>query len=105
MTARAFDQNAHTHTVRGYSDSTGTGTLRKHLFTIHIQEWIDECKRLRIKITSKDALQAIKDHQGIQVEAESQTQQRPMFTQENFVMALTEFIVASDQVCFSFYSI
>ena len=38
--------------------------------------------------------------------AESQTEQRLKFTQESFINALTEFIVATDQVySYIFYSI
>jgi hypothetical protein len=82
--------------VKGYGKSTSTSTLRKHLYTTHIQEWIEGCERLQLKIRSKDALQAIAAHRGVR--AESQAQQRPQFTQENFVNALAEFIIATDQV-------
>lgn len=82
--------------MRGYGSSTSTGTLRKHLFTYHIEDWLSECKKLQIRITAKDALAAIAAFQGTRTE--SQTQPRPKFTQGHFVDALAEFIVATDQV-------
>ena len=89
--------------VKGYGGTTSSGTLRKHLYTFHVQEWSDECDRLQGTIRSKDALRAIAAHRGVR--AESQTQQRPKFTPENFVNTLAEFLVVSDQVCFNFYSV
>lgn len=81
--------------MRGYGGSTSTSTLRKHLYTVHIRDWIGECERRQIMIRSKDALAAIAAHRGITVESP----QRPRFTQENFMNALAEFIVAGDHVC------
>ena len=74
------------------------------MFTQHPKEWASECERLQLKIRAKDALEAIAKFQG--TTAESQTEQRPRFTQESFINALVEFIVASDQVyLYIFYSI
>lgn len=87
--------------MRGYGSSTATGTLRKHLFSCHIQDWLSECKKLQIRITAKDALAAIIAFQGTR--NESHTQQRPKFTQEHFINALAEFIVATDQVYSYFF--
>lgn len=70
--------------------------MRKHLFDNHIQKWIDECEKLHIKITAKEALKAIAAHLG--VKAESQIQ-RPRFTQERFINGLAELIFAHDLVC------
>jgi hypothetical protein len=58
--------------------------------------WLGECKRLNITITARDALEAIAAFQGVRFE--SQTQPRPQFTPTNFINALAEFIVATDQV-------
>ena len=86
-----------------YGSSTSTGTLWKHLFTCHIEIWISECERLQIRITAKDALAAIATFQGTQ--AQSQSQQRLRFTQEHFITALAEFIIAKDQVFLIFFLI
>jgi hypothetical protein len=96
MITRSSDQSNGRHTVRKYSGTSSTGTLRKHLYTHHIQDWISECERLQIRITAKDAVAAIAAFQGTQVQ--TPTQQRLKFTQDHFIDALTEFIVANDQV-------
>lgn len=71
---------------------------------MHPKEWASECERLGLEIRAKDALEAIAKFLGTR--AESQTEQRPKFTQESFINALAEFIVATDQVFFYiFYSI
>ena len=62
-----------------------------------MKEWLGECKRLDIAIIAKDALEAIAAYRGVRLE--SQTQPRPQFTPTNFVNALAEFIVATDQAC------
>ena len=87
--------------MRGYGSSTSTGTLRKHLFTNHIKDWLSECEKLQIRITAKDALAAIAAFQGTRTQ--TQTQHRQKFTQECFVDALAEFIVATDQVYSHFF--
>jgi hypothetical protein len=86
--------------VQKYGKSTSTGVLRKHLYIHHMEEWLVECARLKISIKAKEALEAIAAFQG--VKPGSQTQQRQQFTQEHFIKALIEFIVATDQV-FSFF--
>jgi hypothetical protein len=96
MITRSSDQSNGRHMVHKYGSSTSTGTLQKHLYTYHIQDWISECERLQIRITAKDALAAIATFQGTQ--GQTQTQQRLKFTQERFINALAEFIVAKDQV-------
>jgi hypothetical protein len=84
--------------------STSTGTLRKHLYTCHIQAWVAGCERLNLTVRAKDAVQAIAAFQGVN-SGPSHTEPRPQFTQERFVNALASFIVASDQVCLFFYFI
>ena len=74
--------------------------LCKHLYTYHIEVWIAECERLNLTIKAKDALEAIAKFQGTQ--PGPQDQQRPQFTPDRFINALAEFIVATDQVFFTF---
>jgi hypothetical protein len=68
-----------------------------------MEEWLVECARLKISIKAKEALEAIAAFQG--VKPGSQTQQRQQFTQEHFIKALIEFIVATDQVFFFFFAL
>ena len=63
-----------------------------------MEEWLAECARLKISIKAKEALEAIAAFQSFK--PGSQTQQRQEFTQEHFINALIEFIVATDQVFF-----
>ena len=80
-----------------YKKTSSTTTLRNHLLTKpHIDAWIAECKRLGIQITAQNAVEAIAAHQG--VAPDYQASPRPQFTQEHFIDAIAEFIVATDQV-------
>ena len=79
-----------------YGKKTSTTTLRKHLFTAHIDKWIAECKKHGIAITAKEAIEAIAAHQGVR--PDTYTQPRPQFTPACFMDYLVEFIVATDQV-------
>jgi hypothetical protein len=87
-----------------YGKKTSTTTLCKHLFSIscdkttHIDEWTTECKTRGITIVAKEAVEAIAAHQGIKSTSNIQTQSRPQFTPLRFINALTEFIVATNQV-------
>jgi hypothetical protein len=80
-----------------YGKKTSTTTLRKHLCSeTHIDKWIAECKRLGIQITAKEAVETIAAYQG--VAPNHQASSRPQFTQERFIDAIAEFIIATDQV-------
>jgi hypothetical protein len=79
-----------------YSKKTSTATLRRHLFSAHIKDWLAECERLGISITAKEAVEAITAFQGIRPNTQTP---RPQFTSERLINALAEFIVATDQVC------
>jgi hypothetical protein len=78
-----------------YAMTTSVGTLRRHLYTIHPKEWSAQCKAHGIPITAKSALAAIAAFHGVEP---AQDQPRPQFSQERFVDALVEFIVANDLV-------
>lgn len=67
-----------------------------------MKEWLAECKRLNVTITSEKALAAIATFYGLK-QPGSQTLPRPQFTSESFINALAEFIVATDQVCLKYF--
>jgi hypothetical protein len=96
MITRFSDQSNSRHTVHKYSGILSIGTLRKHLYTHYIQDWISKCERLQIRIIAKDAVAAMAAFQGTQVQ--TPTQQSLKFTQDHFINALTEIIVANNQV-------
>jgi len=83
--------------VTSYGKSTATGTLRTHLYKTHLKDWVDKCNEQGISIKAKDAVEAIAAFQGVRPNSEAPP--RPKFTQSNFLDALAEFIVSTDQVC------
>jgi hypothetical protein len=85
--------------VHHYSLSTGTGTLRNHLIKCHRDKWVSECKRLNITIKAEAGLEALALHEGENPKTEAS---RPSYSSELFINALTDFIVATDQVFFLF---
>ena len=86
-----------------YGLKTGTGTLRKHLFENHANDWISACDAQKIPITAKEAQPALAEyrtHQGMSPEgAPHANTQRRTYTPDKFVEAIVEWIVADDQVC------
>jgi hypothetical protein len=91
--------------VASYGKKSGTGVMRKHLFSRHRNEWVKACDDLKIKITAKDAQKHVESYRREQgttpVQADNQNQKAeiPKFTQDTFIDALVDFIVADDQVC------
>jgi hypothetical protein len=86
-----------------FSLKTGTGVLRRHLFEHHADTWIEGCDKLHIPITAKDAQRVVVDYRKRKGQASTNSTEqsksgRP-FSQEAFVDAIIEFVVADDQVC------
>ena len=86
-----------------FSVKTGTGVLRRHLYEHHANSWIEGCDKLHIPITAKEAQQVVSDyrHQNGQASTNNteDSETRRPFSNEAFVDAIVEFIVADDQVC------
>jgi hypothetical protein len=83
--------------------STGTGVKRQHLVDCHIDTWIYSCDRLKIPITAKGVQDAVCDYRMRQGQANSQPSTtdsitRSPFSQEAFINAIMNFIIADDQV-------
>ncbi|KAJ2923582.1 hypothetical protein H1R20_g13520, partial [Candolleomyces eurysporus] len=70
--------------VQRYNKKSGTGTLRRHLYGNHRDDWVAECDRRGIKITAKEA----QKHVRLNI---------PEYTHDGFIDALVDFIVADDQ--------
>jgi hypothetical protein len=87
-----------------YGLKTGTGTLRKHLFEHHADDWISACDTQKIPITAKEAQPILADYrarQGMSAEGVPDAHtpgQRRTYTPDGFVEAIVEWIVADDQV-------
>lgn len=91
------------YNVLVYSVNTATSTLRRHLQTIHLGDWVEECDRKGIKISGEKAQGAAADYRqrtGKGGNSMTISGQRPHFTKEGFTKALIEFIVSDDQVSF-----
>ena len=80
-----------------FSLKTGTSNLHKHLFTSHVEQWSLACKDMKIPITSKDALEAIRQFNNEPPPSPSDSNERPIYSKEAFFDAITEFIVGDDQ--------
>jgi hypothetical protein len=99
---RAAKKKDPKHSITTYGMNTGTGTVRTHFSTFHDKEWVEECKKQGITIKSANALKALAAHHGDISNSEGPS--RSQYTVELFVDALTDFIVATDQVyCFSLF--
>lgn len=87
------------HHISTFKDTTSTSTMRKHLFTDHVAEWVKSCEDLSIPITAPPALKAIqkfrKEPAATPLESE-----RPQYSKEAFIDAIVDFVVGDDQVCY-----
>ncbi len=91
------------HIVADYSKNTGTDGPRKHLISDHLEEWVDGCDQLGITITAQAALAPVEAYRLHKCDAppaasSGQSQSHPEFSNEAFADAITEFIIADDQV-------
>jgi hypothetical protein len=95
-----------THEVFPFSIDTGSSTLRTHLFTHHISAWVDSCDEFKILITAAKAQEPVASYHTSKGQRPSQSNPRvgdrppdmPEYSYEAFVDAITEFIIADDQV-------
>lgn len=89
-----------------YKCTSGTSTLRRHLYTKHLEEWINGCKAAGVKITATDegvqkALADFNRQQGLESESQGTGRSVPIYhpySPEAFVDAIVEWIVSDDQV-------
>lgn len=89
------------YNVLVYSVNTTTGVLRRHLQSVHLGDWVEECDRKGIQISGAKAQGAAADYRqrtGKRGSSVTIPGQRPCFTKEGFLNALIEFIVSDDQV-------
>ena len=85
--------------------TTATGVLRRHLYTVHIEVWVDACDQQKLKINGEEAQAIVADYR--QQTGQGGTMGVPggrarlRFTKEAFLTALMQFIVSDDQVSLS----
>lgn len=108
---------SHIHTtdesyfILQYQPSTGTDILQKHLYTYHVDAWVEGCDKFGIEITAQKAQHAVDQYRqdtGSQTTAtggQAKTKTGPAskpYSPEAFIDALVEWIVADNQVISQF---
>jgi len=96
--------------VKGFGMLTGTSVKCQHLVDCHIDAWVSSCDQLKILITAKAVQDVVCNYRTRQGQAYSQPSSTysitcSPFSQEAFVNAIMDFIIANDQVWFYIYSI
>ena len=87
-----------------FSLETGTSSLRTHLFTHHLDIWVDGCDKFKIDITAQNAQGPVAAYRerkwqgGTLPEGSGRPDDLGEFSHEAFVDAITQFIIADDQV-------
>jgi hypothetical protein len=86
------------HHISTFGVNTSTSNLRKHLFSCHIEQWVNSCDDLGIAITGKDAVEAVREFRQEPADTPLESE-RPEYSKETFVEAILEFIIGDDLVC------
>lgn len=91
------------HEVFTFGLETGTSTLRAHLFTQHLGLWVDSCDKFKIPITAESAKEPVAKYRAspnntAHSPSEGRPADIPEYSHEAFVDAITQFIIADDQV-------
>lgn len=92
------------HNIVNFSTGTSTSAPRNHLAETHLAVWVDACDELKIPITAKgtqDIILQYRQQKGQSPPLTSQPEEarRDEFSNEAFINAIIEWIVADDQVC------
>ena len=94
-----------TFEVFGFSCETGTSSLRAHLMKYHLAQWVDSCDQFKILITTEIAKHTIASYRASKGQSSSQSTSSKErlediceYSYEAFVDAITQFIIADDQV-------
>ena len=93
---RKLHQNDCSIKVHPYAESTASGPLHAHLLNRHAQEWVEACQEQNIALRGKEGEEALAKVSGVPVN--HQAEAWAPFTQDNFLDALVQFIVGTDQV-------
>ena len=88
--------------IHCYKDNTASGPLRSHLLNHHAEEWVQDCQKQNIALRGKQGEATLAKVTGVSVDCQAEAW--VPFTQDNFLDALVQFVVATDQV-FLFFSL
>ena len=97
---RQLHQTDPKHDISVFKLTTGISNLHKHLFSVHIDQWVTCCDDLKISITAKDALAAIRKFRDEPPDTSLESE-CPEYSKERFIEALLEFVIGDDLVCAS----
>ena len=92
------------HSIITFSANTSTSILRRHLYSDHIEEWVNACDLLKIPITAAPAVEAVRNFRDEPAPTPLESE-RPEYSKEAFIDAIVDFVVGDDQVCSEFYFI
>ena len=84
-----------------YAPSTSTTGLCNHLVAEHLEEWVDSCDKLNIKITVKEArthVDKLWQRRGQHVPEAPSPGIRKQYSNEVFIDTIVAWIVGNDQV-------
>lgn len=91
----------HKHKITDFSTQTSISTVRNHLIKNHLADWVGGCDELEIKICGSKGKEAERKFRNLP-EPTNLESDRPKFSKDAFVDALTEFVIGDDQVCVEF---
>lgn len=97
---RQLHQTNPKHDISVFKLTTGISNLCKHLFSVHIDQWVTCCDDFKISITAKDALAAVHKFQDEPPDTSIESE-HPEYSKEGFIEALLEFVIGDDLVCAS----
>lgn len=78
--------------------------MRKHLYSVHLDEWVTTCDQLHIPINSNAAAEYVRNFRN-EPPSTSLESERPEYSKEAFIDAIVDFVVGDDQVCGKFHLI
>ena len=85
--------------IHDFAKGTGTTSLQKHLANEHIEMQVSICDKKDIKITASSLAKCVAAYHAECGEMpDTDDTARPKFSNEAFVDAIVEWIVADDQV-------
>jgi hypothetical protein len=86
------------HEIISYGSNTSVTTVEKHFIEHHVADWVTACEDAKIPIRGSKGQAAARKFHRLPPATNLETD-RPKFSKEAFVDALTEYVVGDDLVC------
>ncbi|KAF5372906.1 hypothetical protein D9758_001436 [Tetrapyrgos nigripes] len=90
-------RNASERETAVYSTNTASGILCRHLFTCHVEDWVDLCDQEGVDITAQEAQAAVAEYRAGAGASPSEHVPRLAFSAEAFIDAICAFIAVDSQ--------